>query len=190
VIDRGSNSKLVGVGRSLTLEEVVLEAAPGHVLVDEHPLLVLAAVPDELHQMRVAQHPQVHHLRQPLAVPLRPVGVEVLHGHVLRRELPGAEPLVEEALVDGAEPALADEVAAGEVARRGPELRQGEGVQARGGQRPRQVVRRQRPQPRRRAPHPPHRLLPRRRHVVPAPGLLRLRAHEAAEQHPHGDYCS
>lgn len=47
----------------LTLEEVVLEAAPGHVLVDEHPVVVLAAVADELHQMRMAQHPQVHHLR-------------------------------------------------------------------------------------------------------------------------------
>jgi len=117
---------------------------------------------------------------QPLAVALRPVGVEVLDGDVLRLDLPGPEPPVEEALVDGAEPALADEVAAGESPRGGAQLRLREGVQARGRQRPRQVVQRQRPQPRRRAQHPPHRLL-----LVPAPGRRRLRPHETTEQHPH-----
>jgi hypothetical protein len=48
---------------ALTLEEVVLEAAPGHVLVDKHPVVVLVAEPQQLHQVRVAQHPQIHHLR-------------------------------------------------------------------------------------------------------------------------------
>ena len=47
----------------LTLEEVVLEAAPGHVLVDQHPVVVLVAEPHQLDQMRVAQHPEVHNLR-------------------------------------------------------------------------------------------------------------------------------
>ena len=47
----------------LTLEEVVLEAAVLHVLVDEEAVLVLAAVADQLHQVGVPQLPQEDHLR-------------------------------------------------------------------------------------------------------------------------------
>ena len=42
----------------LTFEEMFLQAAPGHELVDEQPVLVLVAVADELHEVRVPQLPQ------------------------------------------------------------------------------------------------------------------------------------
>jgi len=47
----------------LTFEEVVLQAAVLHVLVDEQPVLVLAAVAHQLHQVGVPQLPQEDHLR-------------------------------------------------------------------------------------------------------------------------------
>lgn len=47
----------------LTFEEVVLEAAMLHVLVDEQPVLVLAAVAHQLHQVGVPQLPHEDHLR-------------------------------------------------------------------------------------------------------------------------------
>jgi hypothetical protein len=90
---------------------------------------------------------------QPLAVPLDAVAleVEVLDGNVLRLE-PRAEATVDEALVDGAEPALAEEVGGGEVLGGRLELVQREGVQPGGLQLPRQVLQRQRPQVRRAQP--------------------------------------
>jgi hypothetical protein len=113
---------------------------------------------------------------------------EVFDGDVLRLDLPRPEPVVEEALVHGPEPALADEVAAREPARRRLELRQRERVQPRRRQRPRQVVQRQRAKPRRRAAHAPHRLL--RLPLGPAVAAASLRhrrriPEEAPEQHPH-----
>lgn len=47
----------------LTFEEVVLQAALLHVLVDEQPVLVLAAVAHQLHQVEVPQLSQEDHLR-------------------------------------------------------------------------------------------------------------------------------
>ena len=47
----------------LTFEEGVLQAAVLHVLVDEQPVLVLAAVAHQLHQVGVPQLPQEDHLR-------------------------------------------------------------------------------------------------------------------------------
>lgn len=47
--------------RVLTFEEMLLQAAPGHELVDEQPVLVLVAVADQLHQVRVPQLPQEEH---------------------------------------------------------------------------------------------------------------------------------
>ena len=44
-------------------EQVVLQAALGHELVHQQPVVVLAAVADELHQVRVAVLPEVAHLR-------------------------------------------------------------------------------------------------------------------------------
>jgi len=49
--------------REEILEEMVLEALPGHVLVHQHPVVVLVAEAHQLDQMRMAQHPEVHHLR-------------------------------------------------------------------------------------------------------------------------------
>lgn len=99
---------------------------------------------------------------QPLAVSLDAVAVEVevLDGHLLRGEA-RAEGAADGALVDGAEAALAEEVGGGEVLGDGLELVQGEGVQAGGGQRPRQVLQRQRPQVHHRAPPPRPRRRPR-----------------------------
>jgi hypothetical protein len=42
----------------LTFEEMLLQAAPGHELVDEQPVLVLVAVADQFHEVRVPQLPQ------------------------------------------------------------------------------------------------------------------------------------
>lgn len=42
---------------------MVLQAALGHVLVDEQPVVLLAAVTDELHQVRMPELPQEDHLR-------------------------------------------------------------------------------------------------------------------------------
>jgi len=125
-------------------------------------------------------------------VSLRPVGVEVLDGDVLRLE-PRAEASVDEALVDGAEPALAEEVGGGEVLGGGLELVQREGVQLGGLQLPRQVLQRQRPQVRR--AQPPQRRLPaaaparRRRGLMPLL-LLAAAGPEAPQQalpQPHDD---
>jgi hypothetical protein len=44
-------------------EQVVLQAALGHELVHQQPVVVLAAVADELHQVRVAVLSEVAHLR-------------------------------------------------------------------------------------------------------------------------------
>lgn len=41
---------------------MVLEAATRHEFIDEETLLVLAAVADELHQMRMPELPQKYHL--------------------------------------------------------------------------------------------------------------------------------
>ena len=46
-----------------TPEEMVLQAASRHELVDQHPLLLLGAVPDQLHQIGVIQPPQIINLR-------------------------------------------------------------------------------------------------------------------------------
>ena len=132
---------------------------------------------------------------QPLAVALDAVAVEVLDGDVLRLE-PRAESAVDESLVDGAEPALAEEVGGGEVLGGGLELVQREGVQLGGLQLPRQVLQRQRPQVRR--AQPPQRRLPagapaRRRPLRRRRGLLLLLAAagpEAPQQalpQPHDD---
>jgi hypothetical protein len=42
----------------LTFEQMFLQAAPGHELVDKQPVLVLVAVADQLHEVRVPQLPQ------------------------------------------------------------------------------------------------------------------------------------
>lgn len=47
----------------LTFEEMLLQAAPRHELVDEQPVLVLVAVADQFHQVRVPQLPQKDDLR-------------------------------------------------------------------------------------------------------------------------------
>jgi len=125
-------------------------------------------------------------------VALDAVAVEVLDGDVLRLE-PRAEPPVDEALVDGAEPALAEEVGGGEVLGGGLELVQREGVQLRGLQLPRQVLQRQRPQVRR--AQPPQRRLPagapaRRRRGLLLLLLLAAAGPEAPQQalpQPHDD---
>lgn len=44
-------------------EEVLLQAAGSHELVRQHPVLLLVAVPDELHQVPVPQLPKEEHLR-------------------------------------------------------------------------------------------------------------------------------
>jgi hypothetical protein len=44
-------------------EEVVLEAAARHELVDQEALLVLATVPQQLHQVLVPELPKEDHLR-------------------------------------------------------------------------------------------------------------------------------
>ena len=105
------------ISRLLTFEEMVLEAAFGHVLVDEHAVVLLVAVADELHQVRVAElHAEVDDLGEPLAVALDAVAVEVevLDGDGLRAE-PRLDLLVDVALVDGAEAAAAEQVAVGEA---------------------------------------------------------------------------
>lgn len=42
----------------LTFEEMFLQAAPGHELVDDQPVLVLVAVADQFHEVRMPQLPQ------------------------------------------------------------------------------------------------------------------------------------
>jgi hypothetical protein len=75
------------------------------------------------------QEHSVFGAHQPLLVPLRAAfQVEVLDGDCLRFQA-GAEALIEGALVDGAEPAAAEVVGAGEAGRRGPEFGVREGVQ-------------------------------------------------------------
>ena len=64
---------------------MVLEAALGHVLVDQEAVLLLAAVAHELHQVGVAELAQEDDLRQPL-VSLRALGVSELDGDLLRPE--------------------------------------------------------------------------------------------------------
>ena len=103
----------------------------------------------------IRQQKRQRQTHQPLAVALDAVAVEVLDGDVLRLEGAGAELAVDEALVHRPEPALAEEVAGGEVLGRRLELVQGEGVQVRLRQRPRQVLQRQRPEVHR--PPPPQR---------------------------------
>jgi hypothetical protein len=180
---------------------VLLEAAVAHVLVDEHPVVVLVAVADEPDEVPVAQLAKEEDLGEPLPVALRAaVRVEVLDGHLLRRQ-PGAEPVLDAAPVDGAEPAAAEVVGAGEPRGDAPQLGAGEGVQVGAREREREVLRRERPrraearqrQPRRRrggggeqqllalppARGPP----PRRRRPVVLAWRATAAAH-AAEQRP------
>ncbi|BAS84644.1 Os03g0408101 [Oryza sativa Japonica Group] len=58
-----ANVKAYFINNYYQLLEVVLEAALGHVLVDEQAVLVLAAVADELHQVGVPELPKEDHLR-------------------------------------------------------------------------------------------------------------------------------
>jgi hypothetical protein len=46
----------------LTFEEVVLQAPGAHELVDQHPVLVLIAVPDQFHQVLMPQLPEKENL--------------------------------------------------------------------------------------------------------------------------------
>jgi hypothetical protein len=71
----------VASGNVLTLEEVVLQAAMLHVLVDEEPVLVLAAVSDQLHQVGMPQLPQEDHLR--LCTHKTTSGPAIIHVHLL-----------------------------------------------------------------------------------------------------------
>ena len=116
-----------GRGRR-TPEEVVLEAAARHELVDEEALLVLAAVAEEADEVGVAELAEEDDLGEPLAVALEAGGVELLDGDGLGGEA-RAHAGVDEALVDGAEAALAEEEAAGEVVRDAAELAEAERVQ-------------------------------------------------------------
>lgn len=100
----------------LTLEEVVLEAPLGHVLVDQQAVLLLAAVADEPDEVGVAQLAQEDDLRQPLLVALRALGVPQLDGDLLRAE-PRLGALGHGAPVHGAEPALAQQRLRPEAAR-------------------------------------------------------------------------
>jgi hypothetical protein len=78
----------------LTFEEVVLQAAVLHVLVDEQAVLVLAAVAHQLHQVGMPQLPQEDHLR------LRPdtrrkkntASDSACHGQCLPPDRPGPPP--------------------------------------------------------------------------------------------------
>lgn len=79
---------------------------------------------------------------QPFLVALRAVEVQQLDGNRLGLQ-PGLQLLIDEALVDGAEPALAEEVAHGEPLRGGLELREGEHVEVRPNERYREVLGRQ-----------------------------------------------
>jgi hypothetical protein len=110
---------------------------------------------------------------QPLVVSLCALEVEELDGDGLRAEA-GLELVVDVALVDRAEAALADEVGHGEVPGDGAELGDGEDVEVRPGQRQRQVLRRHHPSERQVGERQPALQLPlllarRRRHL-----LLRL----------------
>ena len=107
---------------------MVLEAAARHELVDEQALLVLAAVAQQPDEVRVPELAQEDDLGEPLAVALEPAGVELLHGDGLRGEA-RAHAGVDEALVHGAEAALAQQEAGGEVVRDAAELAQPERVQ-------------------------------------------------------------
>lgn len=42
----------------LTFEEMFLQAASGHELVDEKPVLILVAVTDQFNEVRISQLPQ------------------------------------------------------------------------------------------------------------------------------------
>ena len=107
---------------------VVLEASARHELVDEEALLVLAAVAQEADEVRVAELAQEDDLGEPLAVALEARGVELLDGDGLGVEA-RAHAGVHEALVHGAEAALAQQEAAGEVVRHAAELAEAERVQ-------------------------------------------------------------
>lgn len=121
-----SASKLV----ILTLEEVVLEAPLGHVLIHKQSMLLLAAIPNKLNQIRMAKLSKEDDLREPLLVPLRALRVPKLHGDLLRTE-PRLGTFPDHALVHGAEPALAEEGAVHEPLRRGLELAHREHLQVR-----------------------------------------------------------
>jgi hypothetical protein len=84
-------------------------------------------------------------------VPLRALGVPELDGDGLRLE-PLLDAVADEALVDGPEAALAEEVAGDEAARGGAQLRHGEHVQVGAHQRHRQVLVRRAAQVRERQP--------------------------------------
>ena len=99
--------------------EVVLQGAVGDELVDEHPVVLRDAVADEGDEVAVVHAADDLHLRLELALPLPAAGLELLHGHALAVGQPP--------LVHAPEPALADHVVPGEVARDARQLLVAEG---------------------------------------------------------------
>ena len=99
--------------------EMVLQGAVGDELVDEHPVVLRDAVADEGDEVAVVHAADDLHLRLELALPLPAAGLELLHGHALAVGQPP--------LVHAPEPALADHVVPGEVARDARQLLVAEG---------------------------------------------------------------
>lgn len=64
---------------------MAVEAAEGHVLVDEHPLVPLRAEADQTDKVGMGEHRQHQHLRQELIAPLHTLPGELLHRHHLLR---------------------------------------------------------------------------------------------------------
>ena len=63
---------------------MALQAAEGHVLVDQKPLVPLSAEADEADEVGMAEHGEHEHLHQELGAPLHALPGELLHRHHLR----------------------------------------------------------------------------------------------------------
>ena len=59
---RPINRLAPGAIKRLTSKEVLFEASACHILVDQQPVIVLATVADELHEIRMTEFPKIVHL--------------------------------------------------------------------------------------------------------------------------------
>jgi hypothetical protein len=93
------------------VQQVVLQGAQRHVLVDEHAVVGVGTEAQQRHQVGVLEQAEHESLHQELARALHAVAVQLLDGHLRARRRPQAAP------VHGAEPALAQQRLRPEAAR-------------------------------------------------------------------------
>lgn len=80
-------TNVISLARFIT-KEMILEAASGHELINQEPLLSVGAVTNEIYKVGMMQQTQHQHLHHKFLVPLKPLKIQLLHSYNLHISSP------------------------------------------------------------------------------------------------------